>query len=538
VKKCSSCTKDLPDAALHCVFCGAKQAAAPIQQQNAKTVMGYSATDMIEQLKAQGLAVPGQPPAGQATVVTPPGAPYQPPGASYPGSAAPQAAPYQAPQAAPYQPPGASYPGPAAPQAAPYQAPQAAPYQAPAAAAASYPPAQATPQPYADQGSQPYQVPGQQAYGQPYGAPAAQVHDAPSAPNHNVPVAPAMAQTMFVEQAAPPRPGLGGMPATQIEPSAMSQPGQPAYQPPGQPAYQPPGQPAYQPPGQPAYQPVPVAQPIPAAAPPYLASQTAHRAGRPVEPWKDSLRLMMFIFGVLLLGAFATPLTTDPMSFQWDAILHGEGTAKLWPLILAATGLLSVVFAATPLQPAGRGVMAAILGLTGVVVPVVLASDTAWQHLVPMVGMILLIPGLLIRAEYRDAILPRLMVTIGALATLAPLLIPAAGTVPLVAAFQGVINAEGTAKVPVALELGQLVIVVLALLAWLPAPSSGGAKVFAWLLLLWGVVTHGATIALAGGLGDKIPAAPNATLMAWAPGMAFAVLIGYGLATVFGKQLE
>src|SRR5678815_2312656 len=56
VKKCASCTKDLPDAALHCVFCGAKQPPAPATAGGvAKTVLGsYSANDVIDSLKHQG----------------------------------------------------------------------------------------------------------------------------------------------------------------------------------------------------------------------------------------------------------------------------------------------------------------------------------------------------------------------------------------------------------------------------------------------------------------------------------------------------
>ena len=38
------------------------------------------------------------------------------------------------------------------------------------------------------------------------------------------------------------------------------------------------------------------------------------------------------------------------------------------------------------------------------------------------------------------------------------------------------------------LALGQIVIVVLSLLVWLPGPATGGAKVFAWLLILCAVV--------------------------------------------------
>jgi hypothetical protein len=535
VKKCSSCTKDLPDAALHCVFCGAKQAAAPAAPAaNQKTVMGYSAAEMIEQLKAQGLAVPGNLGAPPPQAAPPQAAPYQAPPQAAPYQAPPQAAPYQAPpQAAPYQAP---------PQAAPYQAPpQAAPYQAPPQAsqatmiasespfAGQYqapqshqpPPPQAT-QIDANYGAQAY--PGNQ--GQPYGAAASQGNF-----SAQVPAAPAQAETMAIDQAAAPRPGLMGMSsgpqATQIAPSP------PQSMPMAHPmSGMQPMQPMQQVSG-----PQTIAQ-----APPYLASQTAHRAGRPVEPWKDSLRLMMFIFGVLLLGAFATPISTGQLVFQWDAILHGEGTAKLLPLILAATGLLAVVFAATPLPPAGRGVMATILGLTGIVTPIVLSRTTEWQTLVPLAGGLLLVPGLLIRAEYRDATLPRVMVTIGALATLAPLLVPVGGALPLVKIFQGVINAAGTAKIPIGLQLGALVIVVLTLLAWLPSPSGGGAKVFAWLLLGWAAITHIVDLvvkAIDGApLVDMIKATPNETLVAWVPAMAYAVLIGYGLASVLGKQLE
>ena len=53
MKKCASCTKDLPEAALHCVFCGAKQPPAPaVQPGLAKTAFGYS-NEMMEQLKSQ-----------------------------------------------------------------------------------------------------------------------------------------------------------------------------------------------------------------------------------------------------------------------------------------------------------------------------------------------------------------------------------------------------------------------------------------------------------------------------------------------------
>ena len=68
MKKCASCTKDLPEAALHCVFCGAKQPPAPaVQPGLAKTAFGYS-NEMMAQLRqppttAQSPAPPMPPPA-------------------------------------------------------------------------------------------------------------------------------------------------------------------------------------------------------------------------------------------------------------------------------------------------------------------------------------------------------------------------------------------------------------------------------------------------------------------------------------------
>jgi len=72
VKRCSSCSKDIPDAAMHCVFCGSKQPPVGPQQ----TVMGYASADLLHSLGVQhGQAPqPAQPPP-QARPVTPRPAP-------------------------------------------------------------------------------------------------------------------------------------------------------------------------------------------------------------------------------------------------------------------------------------------------------------------------------------------------------------------------------------------------------------------------------------------------------------------------------
>lgn len=302
--------------------------------------------------------------------------------------------------------------------------------------------------------------------------------------------------------------------------------------------------------------PQPIA-PIPSAAPPYLASQTAARAGRPIEPWKDALRTMMFIWGGLLLLAFAAPLSIDPLAFNWDLIANMDGVGKLPPLIMAAVGVLSIAIAGIPMSPVPRGIIAALLGLAGVLVPMFLGGMPPWQSLLPVAGLVILIPSLLVRNEYRDSPLPRILITVGVIATLLPLLLPVNGSLPLVDLFKMAIDAPGSAKLLVILILAQIALVVLSLLAWMPSPASGGAKLFAWMLILSPVAIFVAFLIVTGFI-SMIPDAPGAALawiygsagglaagktemaipLGFGFGAAYAVLIGYGLATVIGKKLE
>lgn len=469
MKKCASCTKDLPDAALHCVFCGAKQPPAPaVQQGMAKTAFGYSANEAIEQMRQQAVTQ------GRPVPPTAPPPAYNPP-------------PYQPPRPAP------------APMAPPSPPPMAPPYPA------------------------------------------------PGPPGSYVPASAASAKTMFAPApGGPPQPSpQAQFPAMQPPPPSYGRSNAPAAMMPTLvPSPPPPLQP--QPPPRPLQPQAPI-MPIPAAQPPpYIASNTSLRSIRPVEPWRGSLRLMMFLWGVALLAAFATPLRTAPaLAFNWNLILDGEGTARLPPLMLAAVGLLSVIVAAIPMQPAARGFIAALLGLAGIAVPIVLVGMPAWQALVSMIGMLLLVPGLLIRDEYRDAITARLLVTLGAIGILLPYLLPQGGAIPLVSIFKQLIELPGTGKVVPGLELGLITIVVMSLLAWLPSPVTSGAKIWAWFLILWALITHVAGLLVAGNIPDVVTGAPNAAVVSWiagesalALGSAYLVLVGYGLASVVGKQLE
>jgi hypothetical protein len=502
VKKCASCTKDLPDAALHCVFCGAKQPPAPaVQPGLGKTAFGYSANEVVEQMRRSG----GGPRTAPAPVPPmPPGPPNQGIG-TLPTMA--------------QMPPPRTVPAP--PPAQPAFAPTAAP---PPAA----PPMRSPP-------------------GQPYSA---------GPQGGFVPASGANAKTMFVQPGGPP-----AQPLPQPQAMAMPPPA-PGYPPPG---YPPPSAMAATlvPSSQPSPQslqaltmPAPVpARPVPIMAipaaqpPPYLASQTASRLIRPIEPWRDGLRAWMFLGGVALLAAFAVPLQTSPaLQFHWNAILDGQGMARLPPLLLGAIGLLGIVLAILPMPVAPRGLIATLLGLAGIAVPIALVGVPPWQALAPLIGIVLLVPGLLVRDEYRDALVARMFVTLGVIGILLPFLVPQNDAIPLVSVFKRLIDLPGTQKVGPVLDLCLITIVVMSLLAWLPAPVTGGAKVWAWLLILWALFVHVIHVVLAGNLGAAISGAPNQTFLAWVAGgtagsvylvgSAYLVIIGYGLASVIGKQLE
>jgi hypothetical protein len=496
VKKCASCTKDLPDAALHCVFCGAKQPPAPaVQPGLGRTAFGYSANEVLEQVRGR----PGGFPAAPRTAPAPvPPMPQNVPPAQSIGTLPTMA------QMQPAMPPprtSAPAPLPMTPTIVP---PAAPPMRGPQA--------------------QPYATGPQAGF---------------------VPSSAANAKTMFV-QAGPVQPQY---PATMPAPT-------PGYPPPSaMAATLVPPAPQGMPPPQAMTMPAPAPRSVPIMAipaaqpPPYLASQTASRLIRPIEPWRDGLRAWMFLGGLALLAAFAVPLTTSPqLTFHWNAILEGQGTARLPPLILAAVGFLGVVLAVIPMPVAPRGAIAALLGLAGIAVPIALVGVPPWQALAPLIGVVLLVPSLLVRNEYRDALVARLFVTLGAIGILLPLLVPQNGAIPLVAVFKQLIDLPGTQKVAPALALTQITIVVMSLLAWLPAPVTGGAKVWAWLLILWALFVHAIHIALAGNIGATVSGAPNQTILAWVAGgaagpvylvgAAYLVIVGYGLASVIGKQLE
>jgi hypothetical protein len=569
VKKCVSCGKELPDTAMHCVFCGTKQPAAPAPAAGpnpggpqAKTVLGYSAADLLKQAGVK----PAAPPQPAAPFQPQPGpTPAQVAGTAAtalamqpPAPLAPQAAP------APFQPPAPAFPqpGPAASNNAGQAAhaatvfggaPPASASPFPAPAPASFAPPAMQPQGFQPQGPGPsfgpalpgpippgaatMPPPSNPAFGPPqggqFGGSAATAATMFMAQGPS-PQAPQAAPAPFAQPYQPPQAQPYQPPQAQPYQPPQAQPYQPpAYQPP---AYQPPQAQPYQPPGMAGYNPVPVGA---AAQPPFLASQTAARLGRPVEPFYESVRLVLLAFGALLVIAFVTPVSTEPLAFHWNAIASAPGKAKIQPLLIAAAGVLGILMSLIPLAYVGRAALAAVIGLIPLVLGLALGAAFDWREALSLVASIAVVAGLFVRNEYRNDLLPRVLVTAGVVLGLVPLLVPIAGQIPLVLALKGIGGAPtAAAKIGVVLQLMSVLLGLLALIAWLPGPGTAGAKVLAWVILLFPILHHLVDLVLAGGIGASIKASPFTALLAPLPGVAYLAMATIGVAAIVGKQLE
>jgi hypothetical protein len=280
--------------------------------------------------------------------------------------------------------------------------------------------------------------------------------------------------------------------------------------------------------------------------PPYLASRTAARVGAPVEPYKDGIKIVLIAFGLALLIAGAMPFTIEPkVTFRWDALSADgvPGLVKFQLIYVSAAAILALVFGLVPLATVPRGALTAVLGLVPIVLGLVMylkdAKEIQWQFLAIIASTLTIVPGLMLRHEYRSQMLPRILATIGALCVLATMVVPVGGgDPPIVGMFEAIGDAPGKAKVLAILKLVPFGLAIATLLVWIPPPSSAGAKVIAWLWILNAVYTAYVAMLVAGHLGDVVKARPNDVLMAPWVLAAWSAFIGYGLATIFGKNLE
>ncbi len=442
---------------------------------NAATQMGYTAGALIDHMKQQGVSapLPLQSDARAATMIAPELA-----------MASTLASPGPASQGAPFTPPALAAPGQFSQTASPAPV-HLPPFSMPAPSA---PPASAF-------------APPASAFAPPNRS------SAPSTPPAFAPIAPSAAAvaTTLADPMVSPLAGqkVGQRPdPTGAPPLAAGNFGPAVFQPSSQPSR---------------------------AALPLRLSTTA-------DPFAKSLRLVMLVFGILCLLMFVTPVSASPLGFTFDMISGGEISALVVTLLPAIIGVIGILFSVIPMPTQVRGGIAAALMLAATIYPITLHGDPQWQQIM-FVAPFLIVGGLMFRHAHPAAVLGRVVTTVGVLMLLAPLLVPVGGDLPLILMFKAAFAASGGALVIALVSLVPIVLAIVGmLLVWIPAPSLAGAKIIAWLLIMWGLVAALTKLIVIGHIADVVKAAPQASLLGWILSAAMLAIGGYGLAAAMSSR--
>ncbi len=286
-----------------------------------------------------------------------------------------------------------------------------------------------------------------------------------------------------------------------------------------------------------ALPPRPETEPVkPLTVPPFLASETATRAHAPIEPWREALKLLMPIAGIILLAGFAAPwgVIDSITTFGWTGLSALAPSEAIVRLLLPGTGILALLFGLLPMTTTNRGIAAIAIGTVPLAMTALLGKSDGMTIGVT-IGAALCIVGLLIRSQYKAALLGRLLATLGVLCIGVTLVVPIEGAMPISTAFTSI---QTGAIYRAASTLGPLILAGLALLAWLPASSGGGARFVAWLWIGWSAIAAG--LGLIASSDVFLAFVTNIHTHLWAPlaTVAWLTLVGFGVATVAGKLLE
>ncbi len=593
MKRCVQCQNELPDTAMHCAYCGARQPAAPAPAAGpgARTVMGYPG--MASDVARNAGAPAGKPRDNRVSGfdATQPLSserfrdgrdPRDPRGMMDVGAAGPGAGfdPGPAPRAASPGPQpfdrGPQPGGPGGPVQPQRYGSEPQRYGSEPQRYGSEPPPQrygSEPQRY---GSEPppqrYGSEPQHGFGPPPGGPGFGPGPGGGPPPHQLgqhpfgpPSDPAFTQGPGPQGFGPPpdgfgygqRPGSQPIPQPGFGPPPQQHgygpppdggfgPPQHGYGPPppagsgfspvhGPGPHMPPPQHGYGPPPGGGFHHRPETELVSPLRPPYNMP-APRRASVSGEPWSEPLKTLMLVFGVLLIACFVAPWSVLPgqTTFSWS-LLAAElpVSIKIMPLLFIVTGVLSVVLGAVPLATMARGFAAVGIGLAPILYGSV-APAFDWRELIGLVGAVTLISGLLVRSHYTGEMIGRLLATIGAVCVLLQVLIPVGEAVPLVEMFKAVGNGQGAAF----LSLVPVVLAILAFLVWLPPPGHAGAHILAWVMIVWPLVAALGFWLLGENIGDTLKVNLSSILYAPLAQMAWTALTGYGVATVVGKQLD
>jgi hypothetical protein len=244
------------------------------------------------------------------------------------------------------------------------------------------------------------------------------------------------------------------------------------------------------------------------------------------------------VMGIVSLLYWLIPPSISPMRFSWEA-LGGNGpmTFKFISLFPAIIGVVGILLAIVPAPTVARGIIGALLCIGAIVAPLTVDADMNLDWVLKiggLVGPIVVIAGLIYRDAFRSSMLGRIVTVIGALISVAVVVIPRNDSMPLVEMFRGLVG-DGGDKMQTFFALVPVVLIILAVfLVWIPSPSAAGAKSIAWLLILWVLAATVSKLIAVGHIADVVKSTPSAFL-AWAPVAAIFAIGGYGLAAAFGK---
>jgi hypothetical protein len=282
-------------------------------------------------------------------------------------------------------------------------------------------------------------------------------------------------------------------------------------------------------------------QQTPYAVPAYGAPRPG---GPPIEPWVESIKTLLLVYGVLLVACFVAPWAVGEgqTTFSWTLLKAPGFAAKLLPSSIIATGLIAVLLGAIPMDTQVRGIIALVIGL-GPLVALTTVPSFEWRGTVMVVGQVLLVTGLLLRSQYAHAMLGRALATVGVVVVLALYLIPENGVLPLVGMFKGLGAVPGKAKVAFIIgawggSVVPLVITLACLLVWIPGPGAAGTGILAWTVIVWAIVAAIVGLLLQEAIGAELKSNLSAFIYTPVALSAWLAFAGYGSATVFGKSLE
>jgi hypothetical protein len=283
--------------------------------------------------------------------------------------------------------------------------------------------------------------------------------------------------------------------------------------------------------------------------PQYLASETVS------EPWATSLRLCCIVFGLALLGCFVAPVSLSPFRFPFQALGSAPLLGKIWLLFAAAAGLITLLFGFAG-GTKTRGLVATLVAVAGLVLFIItgLANGmggggggggglgmmgAGWLGYVLMAGFVLAPAGLLLRSGYPEASIGRLVASIGCIAILLPFVFPQGGSLPILDIFRSL---GGPIKL-LLIQLWTLALPVFAAIglitSWLPSSTSGGTGLWARIIMWWLFIMVVLGMVLGGGLDAVLALLRQPMLIAMLLlTLGFPLLLGYGLASFFGKVIE